>query len=53
VYAAPQRRLDRLGDSPFLDRLRMNFGLADARAALADETAPENCDPTCRSRTRD
>ena len=30
----------------------MNFGLADARAALADETAPEICDPACRRRTR-
>jgi NAD+ kinase len=37
VYAGPHRsRLIRLNDAPFLDRVRDRFGLADARAAVAD-----------------
>jgi NAD+ kinase len=41
VYAGPQRaRLVRLSDSVFLDRVRTRFGLADARAAVADGDPP-------------
>jgi NAD+ kinase len=46
VYAGPQRaRLVRLSDAGFLDRVRNRFGLADARAALADGGAPEVYSP--------
>ena len=46
VYAGPRRaRLVRLADSPFLERVRMRFGLADAQAALADGESPLIYDP--------
>ncbi len=46
VYAGQRRsRLVRLGESPFLDRVRNRFGLADARAAVADGDTLETYDP--------
>jgi NAD+ kinase len=46
VYAGPKRaRLVRVADSPFLERVRMRFGLADAWAALADGDTPPVHDP--------
>jgi NAD+ kinase len=46
VYGARQRaKLVRLDDPHFLDRVRDRFGLADARAAVADGLAPEVYDP--------
>ncbi len=46
VFAAPRRaRLVRLTEAPFLDRVRTRFGLADARAALADGDTPAVYNP--------
>ncbi|MGY1810304.1 NAD(+)/NADH kinase [Blastococcus sp. SYSU D00669] len=46
VYGARQRaKLVRLDQPHFLDRVRDRFGLADARAAVADGQAPEVYDP--------
>jgi NAD+ kinase len=46
VYGARQRsRLVRLDQPHFLDRVRDRFGLADARAAVADGQAPTLYDP--------
>jgi NAD+ kinase len=46
VYGARQRaKLVRLDEPHFLDRVRDRFGLADARAAVADGEAPETYDP--------
>ncbi|HEY2796198.1 MAG TPA: NAD(+)/NADH kinase [Micromonosporaceae bacterium] len=46
VYAGPKRaRLARLSDTAFLDRVRTRFGLADARAAVADGNTPTVYNP--------
>ena len=46
VYAGPHRaRLVRITEAPFLDRVRLRFGLADSAAALADGDAPLLYDP--------
>ncbi|QXG76333.1 NAD(+)/NADH kinase [Modestobacter sp. L9-4] len=46
VYGAAQRsELVRLDEPHFLDRVRSRFGLADARAAVADGDAPLVYDP--------